>query len=113
MKFSFLNIKLTNVYMMLRKCCNHPYLLEYPMTEDGQFRIDDEIITSCGKVRILDQMLPALMRDGHKTLIFSQFVTMLDILQDYMEMRGWKCARLDGTMSFPDREEQVNRLYFI
>ena len=80
------------------------------MTEDGQFRIDEEIVTSCGKVRVLDQMLPALMRDGHKTLIFSQFVTMLDILEDYMEMRGWKSGRLDGTMSFSDREKQVRSL---
>ena len=27
-KKSILNIRLVNVMMMLRKCCNHPYLLE-------------------------------------------------------------------------------------
>ena len=60
------NIKMNNVWMMLRKCCNHPYLLEFPMTPDGQFRIDEEIVNGCGKIMLLDRMLPALIKEGHK-----------------------------------------------
>ena len=63
---SMTNIKMTNVWMMLRKCCNHPYLLEFPMTPDGQFRVDEEIVNSCGKVMLLDRMLSALIKGGHK-----------------------------------------------
>src|SRR5690606_3944823 len=32
---SVVNVKLTNVFMQLRKCCNHPYLLDYPLDESG------------------------------------------------------------------------------
>lgn len=65
-KASATNIKLTNVWMMLRKCCNHPYLLEFPMTPDGQFRVDEELVTCCGKLMLLDRLLPALISQGHK-----------------------------------------------
>lgn len=53
--------------MQLRKTCNHPYLLEYPLIpETQQYRIDEELITCCGKTLILDQMLSALKEGGHK-----------------------------------------------
>ena len=32
---------------------------------------------------------------------------MLDILEDYLEMRGLVCSRLDGTMAFAERERQM------
>lgn len=32
---------------------------------------------------------------------------MLDILEDYLEMRGLVCSRLDGTMGFAERERQM------
>ena len=63
------NIKLTNVWMMLRKCCNHPYLLEFPMTPEGEFRIDEDLVTSCGKVMLLDRLLSALISRGHKVSV--------------------------------------------
>lgn len=28
---SEVNLKLQNIMMLLRKCCNHPYLIEYPI----------------------------------------------------------------------------------
>lgn len=28
---SEVNLKLQNIMMLLRKCCNHPYLIEYPL----------------------------------------------------------------------------------
>ena len=63
------NIKLTNVWMMLRKCCNHPYLLEFPMTPEGEFRIDEDLVTCCGKVMLLDRLLSALISRGHKVSV--------------------------------------------
>ena len=32
---------------------------------------------------------------------------MLDIIADYLDMRGLSFGRLDGTMKFTDRQEQV------
>ena len=51
--------------------------------------------------------LPAPSQTHTQTLIFSQFTSMLDILEDYLEMRGLVCSRLDGTMAFAEREKQM------
>ena len=74
--------------MDMRKTCNHPYLIEYPLSEDGNFyRADEDMVDICGKLKVLDQMLSELAKRGHKTLIFSQMTRMLDILGDYLNYR--------------------------
>ncbi|XP_078079806.1 lymphoid-specific helicase [Mustelus asterias] len=103
------HLKLQNVLMLLRKCCNHPYLIEYPLDPKTQeFKIDEQLVKSSGKVLILDRMLPELSRRGHKVLIFSQMTSMLDILMDYCYLRDYKYSRLDGSMSYTMREENIN-----
>ena len=42
-----------------------------------------------------------------QVLIFSQMTHMMDILEDYLELRNLLYSRLDGTMSFSVRQEQV------
>ena len=64
---SLINIKMTNILMLLRKCCNHPYLLEYPFNpENDELLIDENLVKVSGKMMVLDQMLPALKARGHK-----------------------------------------------
>ena len=43
---------------------------------------------------VLDRMLGMLQARGHRVVLFSQFNTMLDLLEDYLLMRGHRCARL-------------------
>jgi len=89
---------------------NHPYLIEYPVTEDGMFYDSGpEMVDVCGKLQALDQMLSKLMKGGHKTLIFSQMTKMLDILGDYCNMKKWKFCRLDGGMNFIDRQAGIDK----
>ena len=39
-KVSQVTIRLQNIMMQLRKCCNHPYLLEYPLDRaTGEFKV--------------------------------------------------------------------------
>ncbi|CAI4216269.1 unnamed protein product [Parascedosporium putredinis] len=92
---------LLNIMMELKKISNHPYM--FPGVEDrvlaGSTRREDQIkglITSSGKMMLLDQLLTKLKRDNHRVLIFSQMVRMLDILSDYLSFRGYKFQRLDG-----------------
>lgn len=49
-----------------------------------------------GKMVLLDKLLVKLKADGHRVLIFSQMVRMLDIMSDYMSLRGYIHQRLDG-----------------
>ena len=75
--------------------CSHPYLIEYPITEDGMFYDSGpDMVDICGKLQVLDQMVVKLIADGHRTLIFSQMTKMLDILGDYCNFKKWKFCRL-------------------
>ena len=42
-----------------------------------------------------------------QVLIFSNFKTLLDILEDYCDMRGFKHCRLDGDTELEDREKII------
>ncbi|XP_058154785.1 lymphoid-specific helicase isoform X2 [Dasypus novemcinctus] len=106
---SEVNLKLQNIMMLLRKCCNHPYLIEYPIDPVTQeFKVDEELVTNSGKFLILDRMLPELKNRGHKVLLFSQMTRMLDILMDYCHLRNFNFSRLDGSMSYSEREQNMH-----
>ncbi|KAI5606349.1 lymphoid-specific helicase, partial [Silurus asotus] len=104
------NLKLQNVLMLLKRCCNHPYLIEYPLVPGTEeFKIDEQLVKTSGKFLILDRMLPELKKRGHKVLIFSQMTSILDILMDYCYLRGFEYSRLDGSMKYADREENMKK----
>ena len=91
-------------YMMdLRSAVNHPYILDNPGTQD------QKMIDVCGKLQVLDQMLTRLMKDGHKTLVFSQMTRLLDILASYLKMKGIPYCFLDGRMPYLDRQKNVDQ----
>uniref|UniRef100_H2YEN5 SNF2 N-terminal domain-containing protein n=1 Tax=Ciona savignyi TaxID=51511 RepID=H2YEN5_CIOSA len=72
-----MNVTLNNMIMQLRKCCNHPYLIQYPLMPGSDiFRVDEDLVSSCGKMMLLDRMLPVLKRNKHKVLLFSQMTAM-------------------------------------
>lgn len=104
---------LLNIMMELKKVSNHPYM--FPGAEErvlaGSTRREDQIkglIASSGKMMLLDQLLSKMRKDGHRVLIFSQMVKMLDILGDYLSLRGYKFQRLDGTIAAGPRRMAIN-----
>ncbi|XP_047489909.1 lymphocyte-specific helicase-like isoform X1 [Penaeus chinensis] len=107
-KTSAVNIKLTNRMMQCRKIVNHPYLVNYPLTRDGEYMIDEGLLESCGKLQVLDQLLGELYKRKHRVLIFSQMTMMLDILEDYLSLRPkYKYKRLDGSKSLDSRQNDI------
>ncbi|CAN0457001.1 unnamed protein product, partial [Discosporangium mesarthrocarpum] len=46
---------------------------------------------------------------GHRCLIFSQFTSMLDILEEYCSGRGHDYARLDGETNRVQRRLDIRR----
>lgn len=106
---------ITNLGMELRKLCNHPLLIEnaeQDMLSDVTADQDVEhetLIRHCGKMVLLDILLPKLRVEGHKVLIFSQMTRVLDILGDYMELRGYPCERLDGNVHGDERQAAIDR----
>lgn len=72
-------------------------------------RIPDQLIVASGKFRQLDELLPNLKRDGHRVLIFSQFVMMLDIMEKYLDIRKYGYLRLDGQTAVTERQEMIDQ----
>jgi ATP-dependent DNA helicase len=100
------NKKLQNPVMQARLACNSPHNFYWPWGEDSS-TVDETLITASGKMLLLDRLVPCLMRKGHKILIFSQFKTQLDLIQDWATLRKWNCCRIDGGVSQVDRRDQI------
>jgi ATP-dependent DNA helicase len=108
--------KLGNPIMQLRLCCNSPYNFFNPFvaaetsgseTFASETEPDETVVTTSGKMMLLDSLLPELLSRGHKVLIFSQFTTTLDLLGQYLALRSWPHARIDGSVAQTDRQEQI------
>ena len=96
-----------NLLMELKKCCNHLFLFEDYEDTSTPTSVND-LINASGKMILLDKLLIRLREKGHRVLIFSQMVRMLDILQDYCRMRNFPFQRLDGTCSNEARQRAVD-----
>ncbi|XP_074310601.1 protein CHROMATIN REMODELING 5 [Silene latifolia] len=94
-------VSLLNIVVELKKCCNHPFLFESAdHGYGGEFNDGSKLertILSSGKLVILDKLLMRLHETKHRVLIFSQMVRMLDILAEYLSLRGFQYQRLDGS----------------
>jgi len=82
----------------LRQAACDPRLLGLPK----QFNDD-----SSGKLQALRELVEECVSGGHKVLVFSQFVTMLQLVKTTLERDGVTLEYLDG--STKDRMERVER----
>jgi chromodomain-helicase-DNA-binding protein 1 len=115
---SSMQMSLLNVMMELKKASNHPYL--FPNAENQYFaavgggsdwtreNMLRGMIMNSGKMVLLDKLLGRLRKDGHRVLIFSQMVRMLDILGDYLSIKGLPFQRLDGTVPAATRRASID-----
>ncbi|XP_009243637.3 chromodomain-helicase-DNA-binding protein 1-like isoform X4 [Pongo abelii] len=94
-------VKLQNILSQLRKCVDHPYLFDG--VEPEPFEVGDHLIEASGKLHLLDKLLAFLYSGGHRVLLFSQMTQMLDILQDYIDYRGYSYERVDGSVRGEER----------
>lgn len=104
---------LLNVMMELKKASNHAFL--FPNYEDkilsGTNQRDEvlrALITSSGKMMLLDKLLTKLKSNGHRVLIFSQMVQMLDIICWYLRLRYHKFQRIDGNIAQEPRQRAID-----
>ncbi len=102
---------LRNLVMQLRKACLHPHLFDFakPDSPGGAATTAEELIATSGKLAVLDKLLRSMFRRGHRTCLFSQFTSMLDILEDYCSLRGWRYCRFDGSTPRAQRNHVINQ----
>ncbi|MCZ6796225.1 MAG: DEAD/DEAH box helicase [Planctomycetota bacterium] len=98
----------------LRQICCHPRLvLDAESSGESSARAvapdgdADERGASGGKFDLLLELLRECVEEGHRVLLFSQFTSMLDIIEEKITELDFPWCRLDG--STKDREAQVRR----
>ena len=95
-KLSKSQIKIFSLLTRLRQICCHPKLFI------------DNYTHSSGKFETLFELFDDLISGNHKTLVFSQFTTMLKLISSELKEKGIDHYYLDGTMKARDRLELVN-----
>ncbi|XP_077966763.1 chromodomain-helicase-DNA-binding protein 1-like isoform X2 [Styela clava] len=97
-----------NIVMELKKCCNHAFLTKSVEKEPANNEEKlQSLIKSSGKMILLDKLLTRLREDGHRVLIFSQMVRMLDLLQEYLILNRLTFQRLDGSIKGEVRRQAL------
>lgn len=96
-----------NIMMELKKCCNHATLIR-PTDDLNHLDPLTRLIRGSGKLLLLDKLLCRLKETGHRVLIFSQMVRMLDILSDYLTYRRFTFQRLDGSIRGEIRRQALD-----
>ncbi|CAG0913926.1 unnamed protein product [Notodromas monacha] len=121
----------TNIVVELKKCCNHSHLIQAPpplfpvgnaaaaasLSSASGGGCDDSaaeqriqrLVQGSGKLLLLDKLLVRLRETGHRVLIFSQMVRMLDILSEYLLLRHFPYQRLDGSIKGELRRQAMDR----
>lgn len=61
------------------------------------------------KIRRLLQILEA-ESEKHKFIVFSEFTSMLDLVEPFLRDRGFRFTRYDGSMKNDEREASLGRL---
>lgn len=57
---------------------------------------------------MLDKLLCRLKEGGHRVLIFSQMVMLLDVLAEYLQLRHFNFQRLDGSIRGELRKQALD-----
>ena len=101
---------LNNILMELRKCLCHPFVYSQQIEERNANSVASHrsLVEASSKLQLLEIMLPKLKERGHRILIFSQFLDMLDVVEDFLDGIGLFHARLDGSVSSLQRQKRID-----
>jgi len=88
-------IHLLAALMTLRRACAHPVLVE-PGYKGPAAKTD-----------LLMDRLALLQEEGQRSLVFSQFTDLLDLLEPRLDAAGISWCRLDGSLSLKARQTAI------
>jgi len=90
------NFKILAEITKLRQACCHSEL------------VNKEISIASSKLAAFSEILEELMNNGHKALVFSQFVGHLSIVRKYLEEANIKYQYLDGSTPAIQRQKAIH-----
>ncbi|EHL03554.1 P-loop containing nucleoside triphosphate hydrolase [Glarea lozoyensis ATCC 20868] len=93
---------------ILRKICNHPDLLDPRLRGKPGYKWGNP--NKSGKMQVVKALVQMWKNMGHKTLLFSQGVQMLNIIEEFIKsLDGFNYLRMDGGTNVKDRQTLVDR----
>ncbi|KAH0556162.1 hypothetical protein GP486_005905 [Trichoglossum hirsutum] len=101
---------LSNILMQLRKCLSHPFIYNSAIEERTHNPVVSHrnLVEAGSKLQLLEIMLPKLHERGHRVLIFSQFLDMLTVVEDFLDGLGLNFGRLDGSMGALEKQKRID-----
>ena len=93
----------------LRSCSDltlHLYCSRYPALRS--LCLPPEALLAGGKSAMLARLLPPMLAEGHRVLIFSQWTSTLDTLGLLLEHLDISCVRFDGSTAAPERQRLID-----
>jgi chromodomain-helicase-DNA-binding protein 4 len=102
---------LSNILMQLRKCLCHPFVYSREIEErtDVAAVSHGNLVEASSKLSLLEMLLPKLKERGHRVLIFSQFLDMLNIIEDFLDGMQLTYQRLDGSMGSLEKQKHIDQ----
>jgi chromodomain-helicase-DNA-binding protein 4 len=102
---------LSNLLMQLRKCLCHPFVYSREIEErtDVAAVSHRNLVEASAKLGLLELLLPKLKERGHRVLIFSQFLDMLSIVEDFLDGMQMAYQRLDGQMGSLEKQKRIDQ----
>lgn len=87
----------------------HHIAQEYPASLKHLWLTDDQLFRSSAKLLALAELLPRLKSEGHRIVLFSQFTTVLDLMELFLD-RELKMGyvRMDGSTSVSERQVRMD-----
>jgi SNF2 family DNA or RNA helicase len=82
--------------MRLRRAACHPGMVDRQFVQDQS-----------AKLRLFGEVVEELLENGHKALVFSQFVDHLSILENYLKSKSISYQYLDGQTPLPLRQKRI------
>lgn len=89
-------INILSILLRLRQVCCHPQLLP------------GSSVKSSAKFELFKELLQTILDDGHKVVIFSQFVKMLAIIKKHLQKNDIPFVYLDGSTQNKKRQGLIN-----
>ncbi|TEA11429.1 putative ATP-dependent helicase [Colletotrichum sidae] len=79
--------------------------------EDSRYNPNGQVsqILASAKIRQMMQILHKEVEE-HKFIVFSQFTSMMDLIEPFFRKEGFRFTRYDGGMKNDEREASLNRL---
>jgi len=90
-------IMILDALLKLRQVCCDPQLVQLSKARN---------VKESAKLSLLMEMLPEMVEEGRKILLFSQFVTMLSIIEEKLQQHKISYSKLTGQTR--KREEAIN-----